>query len=49
MPKQLFDAPANLSWGYDRRCVDFMTVSAASQISRVPITVVLNWQADLKK
>jgi eukaryotic-like serine/threonine-protein kinase len=48
MPKQLFDAPANLSWDVTADGKRFLMVSA-SQISRVPITVVLNWQTDLKK
>jgi Tol biopolymer transport system component len=47
-PKQLFDAPANLSWDVTADGKRFLMVSATSQASRPVITVVLNWQADLK-
>jgi len=47
VPKQMFDAPANLSWDVTADGKRFLMVSAAPQNTRSLITV-LNWQADLK-
>jgi Tol biopolymer transport system component len=48
VPKQLFDAPANLSWDVTADGKRFLMVSANARVTRPVITVVLNWQADLK-
>jgi hypothetical protein len=50
-PKQLFIAPANAGWDVTADGKRFlMSVAApATQNTQTPITVVLNWQADLKR
>jgi hypothetical protein len=49
-PKQLFAAPLNNSWDVTADGKRFlMTVVPGQQNTQTPITVVLNWQADLKK
>ena len=50
LPKQLFAAPTNQDWdvtGDGKRFL--MLISPAQQNAETPITVVLNWQADLKR
>jgi Tol biopolymer transport system component len=50
LPTQLFAAPTNQDWDVTADCKRFlMLVSPASQNAQTPITVVLNWQADLKR
>jgi len=50
VPKQLFAAPQNTDWDVTADGNRFlMTVAPAKQGAQAPITVVLNWQADLKK
>jgi hypothetical protein len=49
-PQQLFAAPPNNGWsmtGDGKRFL--MVVPPGQQNTQTPITVVLNWQADLKK
>ena len=49
-PKRLFDAPFNGNWdvtGDGKRFL--MTVAPKQQNGQTPITVILNWQADLQK
>jgi serine/threonine protein kinase len=51
-PKQLFTAPANNGWdvtGDGKRFMMIVPPNQGMQIAPTPITVVLNWQADLKK
>jgi Tol biopolymer transport system component len=51
-PKQLFKAPANNGWDVTDDGKRFMMIVSPSQgtpTTATPITVVLNWQADLKK
>jgi eukaryotic-like serine/threonine-protein kinase len=48
-PKQLFIAPANASWDVTRDGERFLMSVAQAQNTRDAITVVLNWQADLKR
>jgi hypothetical protein len=50
IPKQLFAPPQSISWdvtGDGKRFL--MVVAAGQQNAQTPITVVLNWQAALKK
>jgi eukaryotic-like serine/threonine-protein kinase len=50
--KQLFRAPANNGWdvtGDGKRFLMIVPPNQAAQAAPTPITVVLNWQADLKK
>jgi Tol biopolymer transport system component len=50
IPKQLFNARSNVGWDVTNDGKRFlMLVSPARQNTQTPITVVLNWQADLKK
>jgi hypothetical protein len=50
VPKQLFAAPANESWDVTTDGKKFiMLVSPPQENTQSSITVVLNWQADLKK
>lgn len=51
-PKQLFRAPANNAWDVTDDGKRFMMIvppNQGMQTASTPITVVLNWQADLKK
>ena len=51
-PKQLFTAPANNGWdvtGDGKRFLMIVPPNQGVQTAPTPITVVLNWQADLKK
>ncbi len=51
-PQQLFRAPANNGWdvtGDGKRFMMIVPPNQGMQTSPTPITVVLNWQADLKK
>ena len=50
VPKQLFAAPDNRGWDVtaDGKRI-LMLVSSVQQNARTPITVVLNWQANLKR
>ena len=49
-PKQLFPAPPNNGWNATSDGKRFlMVVPPGQQNTQAPITVVLNWQADLKK
>ena len=51
-PKQLFTFPANNGWdvtGDGKRFMMIVPPSQGMQAAPTPITVVLNWQADLKK
>jgi len=51
-PKQLFTAPANNGWDITTDGKRFMMIvppNQGAQTAATPITVVLNWQADLKK
>jgi eukaryotic-like serine/threonine-protein kinase len=51
-PKQLFTAPANNGWdvtGDGKRFMMIVPPNQGVQTAPTPITVVLNWQADLKK
>ena len=51
-PKQLFQAPGNNAWditGDGKRFMMIVPPNQGAQASATPITVVLNWQADLKK
>ena len=51
-PKQLFTAPANNGWdvtGDGKRFLMIVPPNQGVQAAPTPITVVLNWQADLKK
>lgn len=53
LPKQLFQAPPNSGWdvtGDDQKFLMLLSPSQqAQQNDQTPLTVVLNWQADLKK
>ncbi len=50
VPRQLFAAPPNTDWDVTADGKRFlMAVLPGPQGGQVPITVVLNWQADLKK
>jgi hypothetical protein len=51
-PKQLFRSPANNGWDLTGDGKQFMIIVPPGQgqpTTPTPITVVLNWQADLKK
>jgi len=51
-PKQLFIFPANNGWdvtGDGKRFMIIVSPTQGMQSAPTPITVVLNWQADLKK
>ena len=51
-PKQLFKAPANNGWdvtGDGKRFMMIVPPSQGTPTTATPITVVLNWQADLKR
>jgi serine/threonine protein kinase len=51
-PKQLFAAPANNGWdvtGDGKRFMMIVPPNQGRQTAATPITVVLNWQAELKK
>ncbi|MCU1339046.1 MAG: hypothetical protein JWO19_4627 [Bryobacterales bacterium] len=51
-PKQLFTAPLNNGWdvtGDGKRFMMIVAPNQGMQTASTPITVVLNWQADLKK
>jgi eukaryotic-like serine/threonine-protein kinase len=51
-PEQLFRAPTNNGWdvtGDGKRFITIVPPNQGIQTAPTPITVVLNWQADLKK
>ncbi len=48
-PKQLFTAPSNAGWDMTGDGKRFLMIVSPGQQTSTPITVVLNWQADLKR
>jgi hypothetical protein len=49
VPRRLFDVPGNQGWDMTGDGKRFLVVGSPLQGGQTPITVVLNWQADLKK